>query len=236
MTELIVATAHQTCKTTQSVWEQAELLCKDCGSVNEWQPVTSVWGSQQSSTTISLQLALSGSVGGTSRLSYLVETERKRMVGLGGFARPDPATREKGTLDLRIRKPLLFTSEPQARCNFLVVNTLAHVRFACAAVFRRFPWGWRPLYPAPVQRLEKDSPELPTFFQFPRSASGGWRKLRTIPLCGIVERGSVEAHRRTRRMVCFANVQRVDRMIFSIFNRHNEDWRNRALQIFTHPA
>jgi hypothetical protein len=36
----------------------------------------------------------------------------------------------------------------------------------------------------------------------------------------------VEVRRRTRPMVCFVNVQSVDRIIFSIFNRFNEDWRD----------
>jgi len=32
-------------------------------------------------------------------------------------------------------------------------------------------------------------------------------------------------------MVCFANTQSVDRIIFSIFNRFNEDWRNKQLDV-----
>lgn len=37
----------------------------------------------------------------------------------------------------------------------------------------------------------------------------------------IIERGFVEVRRRTRPMVCFVNVQSVDRIIYSIFQRFN---------------
>ncbi|MGH9355569.1 MAG: IS256 family transposase, partial [Terriglobia bacterium] len=42
----------------------------------------------------------------------------------------------------------------------------------------------------------------------------------------MIERCFVEVRRRTRPMVWFVNVQSVNRIIFSIFNRFNEDWRN----------
>ncbi len=37
-------------------------------------------------------------------------------------------------------------------------------------------------------------------------------------------------------MACFVNVQSVDRIVFSIFNRLNEDWPNSILQVFTQAA
>jgi putative transposase len=81
-----------------------------------------------------------------------------------------------------------------------------------------------------VKRLEKDLPELLAFFSFPRHL---WRSLRTT---NVIERCFVEVRRRTRPMVCFVNVQSVDRIIFSIFNRFNEDWRNHILRVFTQAA
>ena len=66
-----------------------------------------------------------------------------------------------------------------------------------------------------VRQLEKDLPELLSFFHFPRHL---WRKLRTT---NVIERCFVEVRRRTRPMVCFVNVQSVDRIVFSIFNRMN---------------
>ena len=81
-----------------------------------------------------------------------------------------------------------------------------------------------------VKRLERDLPELLSFFSFPRPL---WRSLRTT---NLIERCFAEVRRRTQPMVCFVNVQSVDRIVFSIFNRFNEDWRNRLLQVFTQAA
>lgn len=81
-----------------------------------------------------------------------------------------------------------------------------------------------------VRRLEKDLPELLSFFNFPKQL---WRSLRTT---NIIERCFVEVRRRTRPMVTFVNIQSVDRIIFAIFNRFNEEWKNRTLKLFTQAA
>ncbi len=96
--------------------------------------------------------------------------------------------------------------------------------------FQKFRGQWRESYPAIVRQLEKDLPELLSFLQFPRHL---WRKLRTT---NVIERCFVEVRRRTRPMVCFVNVQSVDRIVFSIFNRMNPQWKNRTLQLFTQAA
>jgi putative transposase len=107
---------------------------------------------------------------------------------------------------------------------------LADSRKAAQAAFRIFQTHWKKAYPGMVKRLERNLPELLSFFSFPRHL---WRSLRTT---NVIERCFVEVRRRTRPMVCFVNVQSVDRIIFSIFNRFNEDWRNRILQVFTQAA
>jgi putative transposase len=96
--------------------------------------------------------------------------------------------------------------------------------------FLRFKWNWSKVYPQMVRRLERDLPELLTFYQFP---PGLWRKLRTT---NAIERCFVEVRRRTRPMVVFTNVASVDRIIFAIFSRCNEAWKNRTLEIFTQAA
>jgi transposase-like protein len=53
--------------------------------------------------------------------------------------------------------------------------------------------------------MQQDLPELLSFFAFPRHL---WRKLRTT---NVIERCFVEVRRRTRPMVCFVNVESVDR-------------------------
>jgi len=52
----------------------------------------------------------------------------------------------------------------------------------------------------------------------------------------IIERVFVELRRPTRPMVCFVNVARIDRIIYSIFHRFNLEWRNRTRRVFTQAA
>jgi len=96
--------------------------------------------------------------------------------------------------------------------------------------FQHFRFHWQALYPALVKRLERDLPELLTFFDFPQPL---WRKLRTT---NAIERCFVEVRRRTRPLVLFTNVQSVERIIYAIFSRFNEDWKNHTLALFTQAA
>jgi putative transposase len=107
---------------------------------------------------------------------------------------------------------------------------LAQGRRQTEAAARAFCRRWRSDYPAVVKQLERDLPELLAFFAFPKHL---WRKLRTT---NIIERCFVEVRRRTRPMVCFVNVQSVDRIIYSIFQRFNLEWKNRTLRVFTQAA
>jgi putative transposase len=92
--------------------------------------------------------------------------------------------------------------------------------------FPRFRFHWRALYPGLVKRLERDLPDLLTFFDFPR-------KLRTT---NAIERCFVEVRRRTRPMVLFTNVESVERIIYAIFQRFNQQWQNHTLRLFTQAA
>ena len=106
----------------------------------------------------------------------------------------------------------------------------AENRKQAQAAFRAFRSHWQKHYGSTVRQLEKDLPELLSFFSFPQHL---WRKLRTT---NIIERCFVEVRRRTRPMVCFVNVQSVDRIIYSIFQRFNLEWKNRTLKVFTQAA
>lgn len=98
--------------------------------------------------------------------------------------------------------------------------------------FRHFRARWRGVYASMVKQLERDLPELLTFFDFPRHLG---RKLRTT---NVIERCFVEVRRRTRPMVCFVNVASVDRILYAIFNglNQNPEWKNRTLRLFTQAA
>ena len=106
----------------------------------------------------------------------------------------------------------------------------ADSRRQAEAAFRAFRRRWQHAYGPMMRQLEHDLPELLSFFSFPRHL---WRKLRTT---NIIERCFVEVRRRTRPMVCFVNVQSVDRIIYSIFQRFNLEWKTRTLRVFTQAA
>ena len=103
----------------------------------------------------------------------------------------------------------------------------AQDRSQARQAFRHFRARWRGVYASMVKQLEKDLPELLTFFDFPQHL---WKKLRTT---NVIERCFVEVRRRTRPMVCFVNVASVDRIIYAIFNGLNEkpEWKNRTLRL-----
>lgn len=107
---------------------------------------------------------------------------------------------------------------------------LAESRSLAQAAFRKFRARWKQDYGSMVKQLERDLPELLSFFALPKHL---WRKLRTT---NVIERCFVEVRRRTRPMVCFVDVKSVDRIIFSIFQRFNLDWKNRTLKVFTQAA
>ena len=106
----------------------------------------------------------------------------------------------------------------------------AENRRQAEAAFRIFHRRWQRHYGPMVRRLERDLPELLSFFSFPQHL---WKKLRTT---NIIERCFVEVRRRTRPMVCFVNVPSVDRIIYSIFQRFNLEWKNRTPRLFTQAA
>ena len=107
---------------------------------------------------------------------------------------------------------------------------LAKNAAAARRAFERFRFHWRSRYPAMVRQLERDLPELLHFFALPTHL---WRKLRTT---NAIERCFVEVRRRTRPMVVFTNVESVDRIIYAIFSRFNQDWKTRTLELFTQAA
>ena len=96
--------------------------------------------------------------------------------------------------------------------------------------FERFRFRWRSRYPAMVRQLKLDLPELLHFFALP---SHLWRKLRTV---NVIERCFFEVRRRTRPVVVFTNVASVNRIIYAIFSRFNQDWKTYAFNLFTPAA
>lgn len=86
---------------------------------------------------------------------------------------------------------------------------------------------WRPIAPKAVECLEADLEDLLRFYACPNAM---WTKLRTT---NIIERVFREVRRRTRPMSCFTNVKSVERIIFAIFNRQNNIWKDKPLKEIT---
>src|ERR1700691_4793167 len=107
---------------------------------------------------------------------------------------------------------------------------LAESRTQAEAAFRSFRSRWRKAYGPMVRQLERDLPELLSVCAFPAHLR---KKLRTT---NVIERCFVEVRRRTRPMVCFVNVESVDRILYSIFHRFNLEWKTRTLSVFTQAA
>jgi putative transposase len=124
--------------------------------------------------------------------------------------------------------PAVYPRARQQRCWVHKMRNLCETvrRADHEAVKRDAQRKYSPL----VKRLEHDLPALLTFFEFPRHL---WRKLRTT---NAIERCFVEVRRRTRPMVVFVNVESVDRIIYAIFSRFNEDWKTHTLKLFTQAA
>src|ERR1700694_340564 len=101
---------------------------------------------------------------------------------------------------------------------------------AARRAFQRFRVRWQGQYFKWVRLREQDLPALLTFFEFPRHL---WRKLRTT---NAIERCFVEVRRRTRPMVLFTNIQSVERILYAIFYRFNQQWQNHTLRLFTQAA
>jgi len=106
----------------------------------------------------------------------------------------------------------------------------AHSRRQAQAAFCAFRRRWQSVYGSVVRQLERDLPQLLSFFSFPRHL---WKKLRTT---NIIERCFVEVRRRTGPMVYFVNVTSADRLIYSIFQRFNLEWKTCTLRFFTQAA
>src|SRR5713101_5936895 len=158
---------------------------------------------------------------------------RRESSRLGRAARrplPPRAGRRKFATDRHRRLPRFSRRHSPAVKNSAQAIYLAADYAAAVRAFRAFQAHWQEAYPALVRKLEQDLPELLAFFQMPPHL---WRKLRTT---NVIERCFVEVRRRTRPMVCFVNELSVESIIYAIFHRFNEQWKNRTLRLFTQAA
>jgi len=93
--------------------------------------------------------------------------------------------------------------------------------------FRAWAAAWRTTEPAAVRCLERDLPELFTFFAVPLADRV---RVRTT---NAIERCFREVRRRTRPMSCFQNNASCERIIYAVFEHLNRNWGSVPSPAFT---
>jgi putative transposase len=95
-------------------------------------------------------------------------------------------------------------------------------------LFRRWKRRWQGQAPKAVACLENDLEELLAFFD---CSKAHWKRLRTT---NVIERLFVEVRRRIRTMCAFTTRSSCERILFSVFDRMNQNWTRHPLPAFTH--
>lgn len=86
---------------------------------------------------------------------------------------------------------------------------------------------WTQISPKAVRCIEKDLEELLNFYYCPKQMR---IKLRTT---NVIERAFREVRRRTRPMSCFNHDQSIERIVYAVLSRLNEQWGRKPLKEFT---
>ncbi len=89
---------------------------------------------------------------------------------------------------------------------------------------------WKQISPKAARCIEKDLEELLNFFYCPKQMR---IKLRTT---NVIERAFREVRRRTRPMSCFNNTPSIERIVYAVLSRLNEQWGRKPLKEFTQNA
>jgi transposase-like protein len=101
-------------------------------------------------------------------------------------------------------------------------------RIQAISRFRLWKRRWEPRAPKAVACLETDLEELLAFFDCPKAH---WKRLRTT---NVIERLFVEVRRRIRTMCAFTTRSSCERILYSVFDRTNQQWSRHPLSAFTH--
>ena len=111
----------------------------------------------------------------------------------------------------------------QAKLIYQATNRTEAIR-----LFRQWKRRWQGQAPKAVACLERDLEELLAFFDCPKVH---WKRLRTT---NVIERLFVEVRRRIRTMCAFTTRDSCERILFSVFDRMNQQWTRHPLPAFTH--
>jgi putative transposase len=94
---------------------------------------------------------------------------------------------------------------------------------------RRFADRWAATYPAAVRCLKTDLEELLTFFRF---SNPTWR--RATRTTNAIERRFREVRRRTRPMGVFSDRTSIERILYAVFTRENQQQGVPPIFLLTH--
>jgi len=100
-------------------------------------------------------------------------------------------------------------------------------RTQAIARFRKWKARWLKQAPKAVACLEDDLEDLLAFFDCPKAH---WKRLRTT---NVIERLFVEVRRRIRTMCAFTTRSSCERILYSVFERMNNNWSRHPLPAFT---
>jgi len=103
----------------------------------------------------------------------------------------------------------------------------ASSRWEAIKEFKKWAERWGGIYPKAVRCIGKDLEELLNFYYTPREL---WVKLRTT---NVIERSFREVRRRTRTISCFNNTPSIERIVYAVISRLNDQWSIKPLKEFT---
>ena len=95
------------------------------------------------------------------------------------------------------------------------------------ARFRAWKARWQRSAPKAVMCVEQDMEELLAFYDCP---TAHWKMVRST---NAIERLFVEVRRRIRTMCAFTTRDSCERILFSVFQRMNQNWSRHPLETFT---
>ncbi|MFH1767941.1 MAG: IS256 family transposase [Candidatus Omnitrophota bacterium] len=103
------------------------------------------------------------------------------------------------------------------------------------AVHRFNTWKkhWYKNYPKAVKSIEKDLDPLLNFLEIPVPEKHKALIRKRIRTTNVIERAFREIRRRTRPISCFTNEESVNRIIYAVISRLNNNWMNTPLKEFT---
>lgn len=100
-------------------------------------------------------------------------------------------------------------------------------------LFKAFKKAWLSKYPKAVHSIEQDLDQLLAFLEIPVKKEHAEFIRRQIRTTNMIERSFREVRRRTRPMSCFKNTDSVQRIIYAIFTKLNNKWKDKPLAEFT---